>query len=255
VRIDFRQAGSGPGTVVLVPGLGVTGAYFAPLARRLARCRRVLLPDLPGWGKSERPPRPLDIPELAGVLAAFADGAAPGERAAFVGNSLGCQIAIELAVRRPELAGPLVLIGPTVDPRYRSVPRHAWRLVVDLVREPFPLWRIVARDYLRAGPVGLWRTSCSALCDRPEAKLPGVRVPVLVLRGEHDALTTDGWARSCAALAPDGSFATVPATAHAPHFSRPDVVAGLVERFLAERGHGGDERLRRLSHGHVPDAR
>jgi pimeloyl-ACP methyl ester carboxylesterase len=255
VRIDYRQAGPRGGTVVLVSGLGVTGAYFAPLARRLARHWHVLVPDLPGWGRSERSPRPLGISELAGALAAFVDGTAPGERVAFVGNSLGCQIAVDLTVRRPELAGPLVLIGPTVDPRYRSLPRHAWRLVVDLAREPFPLWRIVARDYLRAGPVGLWRTSCSALRDRPEAKLPGVRAPVLVLRGEHDALTTEGWARSFAALAPDGSFATVPGTAHAPHFSHPDVVAGLVERFLTEGGHGGDERLRRLDHGHVPDAR
>lgn len=62
MRIAYRKAGSGPETVVLLHGIGVGSAYFAPLARPLARERRVLVPELPGTGRSERPPRPSTCP-------------------------------------------------------------------------------------------------------------------------------------------------------------------------------------------------
>ena len=100
-------------------GLGVSGRYLQPLGEVLARRRRVLVPDLPGWGESERPPRALDVEGAAEVLAELLrlETAQP---TAVVANSLGCQFALALGQRRPELAGPLVLIGSTVDPRYRS---------------------------------------------------------------------------------------------------------------------------------------
>jgi pimeloyl-ACP methyl ester carboxylesterase len=251
MRIAYAAAGAGGKPVVLVHGIGVGSAYFARLARLLARERRVLVPELPGTGRSGRPPHPLDVPEAACVLASVIRHLAPGSAPALVANSLGCQVAIELAAREPALAGPLVLIGPTVDPRYRSVARQGAGLVLDLVREPPALWRIVARDYLRFGPQALAATSLHALGDRPEDKLPALRSPVLVLRGERDAVTSDAWGHRCAALAPRARYRAIPGAAHAPHFSRPGVVAGIVEAFLAECGDSGDELGGGLEHRHV----
>ena len=184
MRIAYREAGSGPETVVLLHGFGVGSAYFAPLARLLARERRVLVPELPGTGRSERPPRPLDVPGAAAALDRVVHGLVRGPPPALVANSFGCQVAIELARHAPASVGTLVLIGPTVDPVYRTFVRQAIKLAVDLFREPPTLWPIVARDYLRMGPFALAQTSRHALADRPEQKLPDVRSPVLVLRGE-----------------------------------------------------------------------
>ena len=63
LRVHVRVAGSGP-PVVLLHGLGVSGSYLEQLGLLLARTRRVVVPDLPGWGKSERPRRPLGVEGL-----------------------------------------------------------------------------------------------------------------------------------------------------------------------------------------------
>ena len=231
--VHLREGGAGE-AVVLVHGLGVSGRYLEPLGGELARRRRVLVPDLPGWGSSERPLRPLGVRAAAEVLAELmplGDGSPP----ALVANSFGCQVALALAQERPELVGPLVLIGPTVDPRYRAWAHHAWRLALDSAREPRSLWPVLLGDYARMGTRRVLATARVALEDRPEARLVNIDLPVLVLRGERDGITTDAWCRHCARLAPRGRFTAVAGAAHAAHYSHARVVAQLVESFLAER--------------------
>ena len=231
LRLHVRVAGGGA-PIVLLHGLGVSGTYFEPLGRLLARTRRAVIPDLPGWGRSERPRRPLGIEGAAEVLGGLVR--LVGAPVPVVANSYGAQVALALAAVEPGLVGRLVLIGPTVDPDYRGWPTHVWRLGIDAAREQPSLWPTIALDYARMGPRRVLATARDALRDRPEARLSRVTAPVLVLRGEHDAITTDAWCRRLAAAAPHGRFAQVDGAAHAAHVSRAPLVAGLVERFLAE---------------------
>ena len=240
LRVHVREAGAGE-PVLLLHGLGVSGRYFGPLAGVLAARRHVIVPDLPGWGRSERPSRPLGVGGAADVLAEVLRRRGQGA-VAIVANSFGCQVALMLAQRRPELVGPLILVGPTVDPRYRSWSVHAVRLALDSVREPPALWRILFTDYARMGPRRVAATASAALEDRPEDRVARIRQPILVVRGERDAICTLEWAAACASLTPRGSFAPVAKAAHAAHFSHPLVVARLVESFLEE----GTDRLGKL---------
>src|SRR5205814_6464226 len=72
VRGHALVGGSG-GPIVLVHGLAVSSRYFVPLAERLVVRRRVLAPDLPGYGRSGSPPRALGIEELAKALTEWLD--------------------------------------------------------------------------------------------------------------------------------------------------------------------------------------
>jgi len=250
-RLHVRTGGEGE-PIVLVHGLGVSGRYFEPLGKELARSFRVSIPDLPGWRTSERPRRALTLDELAEVLAELAgqqDGAP-----VFVANSLGCQIVLALAQRHPQSVRALILIGPTVDPAYRGWVRHAIRLLVGATRERAGLFPIVLRDYFLMGPRRMLATARAALADEPERRLPTIEAPVLVVRGERDALTTLGWARRCAALAPRGAFVEITGAAHATHVSHAEFVAELVERFLAECDDRGGEVVGSVEHGHVTGA-
>jgi 2-hydroxy-6-oxonona-2,4-dienedioate hydrolase len=101
--------------VVLVHGLVVSSLYMEPTAERLAPFHRVFAPDLPGFGRSDKPSRALSVAGLADALGAWMD--AEGlERAVLVGNSLGCQVIAEMAARAPHRAAGVVLTGPTVEP-------------------------------------------------------------------------------------------------------------------------------------------
>ena len=224
--IHTCEAGSGP-PVVLVHGLGVSGRYLLPTARALAGEFRVLVPDLPGFGVSTRPARPLTLAELSGTVARFA-GAAGAPRATYLANSFGCQIVTHLAATQPELVERLVLVGPSVDDAAAGWIRQGSRLLLDAFREPTALVRIALADYLRAGPAALVATAGEALRDRIVENARLVQAPTLLVRGERDPLVPQAWAERLAAAFPAGELHVVTGTPHAVNWSAPDALAELV---------------------------
>jgi pimeloyl-ACP methyl ester carboxylesterase len=206
-----------------------------PVSVRLAEHFAVGVPDLPGFGRSESPPRALGVGGLADALIHWCE--AVGMRQPLVlANSLGCQVAIEATLRTPGWCCGLVLVAPTIDPDARTVTRQLARWLLNAPREPWSEAPIVARDYLQAGPGRLWRTLKAALEDRPEDKLARIEVPVLVMRGQHDPIVPPAWARRAARLAPQGELSTVAGAAHTPHFSHPAEVAAAVVEFATRHG-------------------
>lgn len=153
--------------------------------------------------------------------------------ATLVGNSLGCQLVVELAVRHPERVERGVLIGPTVDTYAATFLRQTARLFLDSLREPPTLWALIALDYLVFGPRRLLATSRQALADPVEEKLPRVAVPTLVVRGERDAIVSERWAKEAARLLPRGRLVVVPGKAHAVNYNAPAALARIVEEFVA----------------------
>jgi pimeloyl-ACP methyl ester carboxylesterase len=123
--------------VVLVHGLVVSSRYMVPLTRALAADFRVYAPDLPGFGESSKPSRTLDLPAMADTLHAWMRTIGL-TKVALVGNSFGCQLIAELAVRHPEIVARLVLQGPTVDAAARSLPVQVWRTLWNGCREAEP---------------------------------------------------------------------------------------------------------------------
>jgi 2-hydroxy-6-oxonona-2,4-dienedioate hydrolase len=218
--------GSGP-PVLLVHGLGVSGRYLLPMARALEPRFRAVVPDLPGFGLSMRPPRPLRLGELSGFLARLAEVAGVA-RGVFVANSFGCQVVTHLAATRPDLVERLVLVGPTVDDSARDPVRQGGRLLADALREPPSLIRIIVADYLRAGPVTVAATAAEALRDRIEDNARAVEAPTLVVRGSRDVLVPQDWAERLAASFPAGSLHVVDGAPHAAHFTSPEALASLV---------------------------
>jgi 2-hydroxy-6-oxonona-2,4-dienedioate hydrolase len=217
--------------VVLVHGYGVAGRYWRPLAQRLATRFPVYLPDLPGHGRSGTPPHALDVPALGAALGGWME-AMGVQRAVLVGNSLGCQVAAELAARDPARVAALVLGGPTVDPRARSAGRQLVRLLLSAPAEHPAILPLILGDYLRVGAARLLAELRHMLRHRIEEVLPSVTAPTLVLRGTLDRVAPRRWAEEAAALLPRGALVEVPFAGHAAHFTRPDAVAAQVVRFV-----------------------
>ncbi len=98
-------------TIVMVHGFVGSKENFYPVARALAGKYRLVIPDLPGWGESQRIPR-----ENYGFLAqservaAFIRNVSPGKPVVLVGHSMGGGIAALVAAGHPELVSRVALI-------------------------------------------------------------------------------------------------------------------------------------------------
>jgi pimeloyl-ACP methyl ester carboxylesterase len=179
--------------------------------RVLERDRRVTAPRLPQG-------RPVDA--WAEQVIAHLD-----EPAVVYANSLGCQTAVEVAVRRPELVLSLVLVGPTADPSAPGLLPQFARLARDCLHEPLGLNCIVASDYVRNGPLRTLRGARLMLAHAMAERLPLVAAPTVVVRGQHDAIVSQGWAERVARLVPDGRLEVIRGAAHCAHYTHPERVA------------------------------
>lgn len=90
---------------------------------------------------------------------------------AIVSNSFGCQVAVDLALRRPDLVAALVLVGPTMDPAAATMAGQIGRFLRDLVHEDWRQTPILAADLRDAGARRVLRTLRHAVTDRIEPKL------------------------------------------------------------------------------------
>jgi len=251
VDVHAHTGGEGP-PVVLVHGYGVSGRYMLPLARILAASCSAFAPDLPGHGQSEGSHAPLEIGGLADALGAWLD-AVGLERPAFVANSMGCQIVTELAVRRPQRVGPMVLVGPTIDPGRRTARRQIFGALRDSAHEPALLVALAGREWAGANLGRLRALARSVLADRIEERLPAIEQPAVVVHGEKDGLVSREWAEQAAALLPRGRLVVVPGEPHAIPYTQPRLLAGIVQELIAEeREHAAGELLRSLPHRNVP---
>jgi pimeloyl-ACP methyl ester carboxylesterase len=226
-RIHTVTAGEGP-AVVLLHGYGVSGTYMLPLARALAaRSCTAYVPDLPGHGRSPRGGSGLGIRELADAFCAWLDAAGLA-RPPVVANSMGCQVVTDLAVRRPDRVGPLVLIGPTVDPARRGARHQVFALLRESVREPLSLVGLAVRENAVAGIGPLVSAARACLGDPIERRLPLVEQETVIVHGEQDGFVGREWVEHAATLLPRGRLVVVPDECHAVHYTRPELVAEIV---------------------------
>jgi len=113
LSIHYREVGSGEPLVMLHgTGPGASGwSNFRLTVPAFADAYRVIVPDLPRYGASSKVPiTGPRLTVLSKVIAGFLDRIGV-ERASFIGNSMGGQVALKLAIDHPERVSRLVAIG------------------------------------------------------------------------------------------------------------------------------------------------
>jgi pimeloyl-ACP methyl ester carboxylesterase len=218
--------------IVLVHGFS-SSRSLKPLIRALGNRRPVFAPDLPGFGMSDQPIHPLDVPGLADALRRWLidNDLAP---AIVIGVSFGCQVAVDLAARHPAAVDRLVLIGPAFDPAARSPARLALRWARNARHSSPRLAPTVVHDVIDAGPWRSMRTLRRALQDPAEEKLSLIEAPTLVVRPERDHLVPAEWTERVAELIPDGELVTLPKAGHSIGQRTATRLTALLVPFLVE---------------------
>lgn len=133
VKIHYHEVGSGPALICLHgagPGANSWG-NFRRNVDAFAAEHRVLLVDLPMFGKSDK--IPIDAPKLTNLARIMRDfmEAVGIERADLVGNSYGGQVALKTAIDYPERVGHVVMIGsaPVLHSLFAPMPVEGVKLI------------------------------------------------------------------------------------------------------------------------------
>lgn len=231
VRISLDGGDATP--IVHVHGFGISGRYLMPTARRLTSRTTNYVPDLPGYGLSQKPPRPLPIPRLADAMAAIFDQLGI-EKAVLVGNSMGCPISIELADRYTDRVEGVVLVAPAGGITNQPLARAVKQLAIDAARETPRMAKVAVPDYLRFGPINTLRLFAEMTAFPAFDRLLEIPVPTLVVLGSRDPLLPGHERVVQVARQMPGhvTVVTITGAAHAVNFSHPGELAHVITSWL-----------------------
>jgi len=217
--------------IVHIHGFAISGCYLEPTAARLASQYPTYVPDLPGHGYSEKPRRPLGIPEQAEALAGYLD-AVGVPHAVILGNSTGCLVAAEFAHRYPERTERAILVSPAGGRHNPPLGRGLVQLARDGLREPPSLARIAVPDYVRFGLVNSLQAFRRMTRYPTVERLTHVPVPFLAVIGTRDPLISNAQMEMIFRSPADRDLVRHVDAAHAINFSHPESLARIVDAYL-----------------------
>jgi len=249
-RVHYYALGPADGPVaVLVHGLGGQAEDWEKLAPYLAKAGyRVYLPDLPGFGQSEKPADfSYSVRDQAGIVTNFLD--ALGLKQVDLGGwSMGGWVVQIVAQKHPDRVRRLMLfdsaglyVTPDWDTRLFTPVSAAELDKFDALLMPHPpkLPDFVVRDFLRTSHEHAWiirRAMESMLTgrDATDSLLPDLRMPVLIVWGEVDHITPLSEGQKMHQLIPQSRLDVIPNCGHlAPNECAsqigPEVVSFLKE--------------------------
>ena len=260
-------------TLLLLHGGGADSATISwSLTLRAFPDRRVIAPDLPGYGGSRRFRGRYTIEALASWVDDFAEEARvrPG---AVAGVSMGGAAAIALALRAPErvralipvaafgLGGPSPLrrtlylasrmpLTPFVygavavsDRAARRALRNVWTDLDHLPPDMLPAIRKAARAQLRTGSFLAFmrgETAWAGFRTDLSRRLPEIRCPTLFVHGTADELIPARASERAAGLVPGARLALIEGAGHLPMRERPEAFHEAVGAFLDGLAPGPD---------------
>ena len=219
--------------LVHLHGFAISGAYLLPTARALVERGVNVVPDLPGYGRSERREHVLDIPALAETTLAILDRL-DIDKAVLVGNSMGGPISLEVAHLAPERVHGLVLVAPAGGVHNQPLGRALGQLARDVFRERPSMFPVALPDYVKFGPLNGLRLFRQLTRFPSLERLLSTPVPTLAVLGLRDPLMPPPHRiREVARLAPEHlTVAIVDEAAHAVNFSHPQELAGVIGVWL-----------------------
>ncbi|MHA7208530.1 alpha/beta fold hydrolase [Arthrobacter sp. MDT1-65] len=229
VHLSRRAPASGRSRplFVMVHGIGMSHRYYDKLQRKLIEHGDTLILDLPGFGGTAKPDRPLGVGDYAALIAEALDEEGV-QSCVVIGHSMGAQFSTELAISRPDLVSHLVLIGPVTDVEHRSPIKHALMLAADTLVERPVTNLMVATAYAQCGIPWYLQELPVMLGYRLDDRLPLVACPVLVLRGSLDIIAGQDWCERLSGGAQQGRLVSISGQPHAAHRGGAATVATAV---------------------------
>lgn len=236
----FGEAGSPK--VLIVHGWGDSAAGWHSMARRLSARYDVLVPDLPGFGSTNRPATAWDLNDYADFINAFCK-IMRFRPNVLIAHSFGGAVAVRGVADGTLTPNRLVLLDSAgLRSGYHGHSRPI-RLITRIGKVcsyvlPGSLRKRLRHGVYRSlGPdvlVGedLQETYKRVTTDDIQASAARLNVPVLLIYGSDDEATPPQYGRILHNLIDGSSLEVVAAAGHFVHLDKPDIVFKLVTDFI-----------------------
>ena len=220
-------ARSGGSAIVLQHGYGGCAETWHHQIAGFLGCRRVIVPELRGHGRSDAPMSDYDIHTLVRDLEHQVDSAGLHESFTLVGHSFGGCVAAAFAAKHPSRVSHLILIS---TPSEFPLPAHAKLLLKTPMSVAEALWPL--RPRWNAPPHVMQRMMFHAILPwRGSDVLPTIRVPTLCISGARDAYLSAALYSQTAALIPGAQCKRVENVGHKVQLRRPEAIKSAIDRF------------------------
>ena len=243
--VHYAEKGSGTIPIVFVHGNWGSWKWFKPFFDVVENSRyRLIAADLPGFGSSDKPKRPISLENYAKELEEILDKLNLKE-CILIGHSMGTSIITKLASRRGDLARKLVFISPSPIKGYRtpkesfpllSLYRNSFSMVGSLIypiMKDRKLARELVKDALRMDPRGFLENP-KALSEDLTEEARKINVPVLLIWGNKDPLVTKAEIEETAKAFQKSHLIILDSFGHCPHIDDPRKVFKIIEDFIEE---------------------
>jgi pimeloyl-ACP methyl ester carboxylesterase len=225
LKVDGKQvhclkAGSGPPVVLLHGGASDSRDWLGTMDV-LSGDHTFYAPDLIGYGMTDNTKDGYLLSDFVDFTLGFSE-ALRLDRPVMVGHSLGGRICLEIALRRPEGVGKLVLVdsaGFSKLARWGAFLGSMAYAVRKVLKRPQPFPRFLKEN----GAYADW------LC---LDKLPHLKVPTLIVWSRLDPYYSLAGALKAWSIIPEAQLEVVPCYGHAPHMRRRDCFNDLLLGFL-----------------------
>lgn len=249
ITVELRRGGSGTPVLVIHGELGVPGwlESFAQLAEH----HDVIVPSLPGYGRSTRPDWIMGVHDLAAWVTWFARDIDLRTPVNVIGCSLGGWVAAEIATVAPQFFNKMVLVGAMgIKPEQGEIFDYFLESGLTGLRRAFhrpeqssafmrywgnewtPEETDLVEQHREMTCRIAWKPYMHSLTLRH--LLPGVSTPTLLLWGGEDAITPINSGEIYQRAIPRSRLVVIENCGHMPEMEKPTEFAGLIENFLAD---------------------
>jgi pimeloyl-ACP methyl ester carboxylesterase len=242
-RVSLKRGGSGQPLLFLHGAEGLT--EWPAILDRLAERYDVIVPDLPGFGQSPISPNVDDMSDVAYLYLDLMEKLdLRGVRV--IGHSLGGWAALEIAVRSCERIRSLALIATAgihvkghakadiymIDPDQQAKLAYADEKLGDAAAERALAGKYQEQAILNRIASARFGWNPRLYNPRLERWLHRVRIPTMIVWGDHDRIISPVYAEAFARLIPGSRLEMIANAGHYPHVEKMDDVSNRLDAFL-----------------------
>lgn len=246
--IHYKIAGQGP-AILILHGWGGSSDSWRKVQEILSKKNyKVIVPDLPGFGKSETPPMAWTVKDYADFVNQFIKKILNESQEPFflLGHSFGGRVAIKFAVLYPEKIKKLILCNSAgIKQKWSLKEKLIFQLskignaiftpkilerFKDRARNLFYLF-LSNKDYFKAN-AKMKETLKKVLAEDLLPEISKIKTKTLIIWGQNDRLVPVKYAYIFKEKIKDSQMVILPKINHSPHLEVPEKLVEVILKFL-----------------------